>query len=97
MSRPRLPLNERLTIGQPAFLVPRTPGCASECWKQPRVKVVGVHDPYVTVKLPGRWGKQITTHGDNVVSHRPNPPADRRPRPPAPRPQMVGGEEIPLW
>jgi hypothetical protein len=51
--------------GQAVVLVPRTPGCARECWSQPTCVVVSIAPPEVTVRLPD--GREITTREHNVV------------------------------
>ena len=89
----------RLTVilpGEQLWLVPRTAGCASACWKRPQVTVVSAVDrPIVAVKLPDDLGGEvIRTHEANLSASRPTPPG---PRPFKPRRALAGVEEIPLW
>jgi hypothetical protein len=84
--------SERLHLGEPAYLIPRTLGCASACWSQPKVTVVAITNTAVTVRLPD--GTEISVHADNVRRTRPEPRAERAARP---RAALSGAEEIPLW
>lgn len=85
--------SERLHLGEDAYLTPRTLGCASACWSQPKVTVLTIAEPYVTVRLPD--GTEITVHADNVRRTQPEPPTERRAA--RPRHALVDAEEIPLW
>lgn len=85
---------ERLKIDETAWLVPRTIGCPGACWKQPRVTVLAVAHPYVTVALPD--GTPLKVHVDNVRRTEPQAAPERRSTP-RPRPVLPGAEEVPLW
>jgi hypothetical protein len=85
-----------IVTGEEVYLVPKTIGCASACWKQPKVTVVSTQDrPIIAVRLPDDLGGEvIRTHEDNLTGSR---PAQPRPRPFKARSALSGAEEIPLW
>lgn len=85
--------------GDEIWLVPKTLGCPSICFKQPHgVVVFGGPSPYVTVRLDGEGANTREMHENNVVRKLPTPPAE--PRPPAPRKPLnlpEGMKEVTLW
>lgn len=90
MSRPAV-----IIRGVSLYLVPKALGCASVCWKQPKVTVVSTaHLPMVAVRLPDELGGRVVEiHEDNLTTRLPEPPKRTfRTRKP-----MTGGDEIPLW
>ncbi len=58
-----------ILTGDTVYLVPRTLGCARECWQQPQCTVVRIAPPNITVRLPD--GREITTHEHNAVHRLP--------------------------
>jgi hypothetical protein len=90
MTRPAL-----IIRGESLYLVPKTLGCASVCWKQPKVTVVSTAKlPVIAVQLPDDLGGHvIETHADNLATRPMEPPK----RPFKTRPSLSGAEEIPLW
>jgi hypothetical protein len=85
--------------GELVYLVPRTLGCPSICWKRPRVEVVdNPAGPYVTVRVEG----EETTRAiyiDNLAKRLPTPsePKLTMGRPAKPLVMPEGMEEVPLW
>jgi hypothetical protein len=84
----------RPLAGREGYLVPVTPAAPSEAYQQPRVVVVSLAAPLVTVELAD--GRRITTSWRNV-RQRALPQVDARPRvlaKPAPRIDPKHGTEL---
>lgn len=82
-------------VGQTYYLVPKTLGAPAICFKQPKVTIARVLDPYVIVQLAD--GAEHEVHTDNLAHSIPKP---SNPRTTPTRRQLrlpEGMEEVTLW
>ena len=100
MSRPGAA--KPMAPGDVVHLTPRTVGAPSVAWSQPKVRVIAIAGPQVTVELSD--GTHLTTSQRNIHRNPSHPPAavDTAPRvrtlPGAPaRIDPAHGDELPLF